>query len=178
MLKIFPSMPLLRKSFFIFLYLSFLVCFSLQTLSRNSSINFSSSGTPTYFVDIQHSYFQVTTLLPVSKKCDSLHVSPLLDQGLTNVTVPYPWQKDCTTYTSLFFEILRSTLNCTFIYCKLCLLLPVNSTHRNINTLHVIGNYFLLYLIYRKFCILLSLANKSMRFEGVRYEMRRFRLFN
>jgi hypothetical protein len=43
-------MPLLRKSFFILLYLSFLVCFSLQTLNRNSRINFSSSGIPICFV--------------------------------------------------------------------------------------------------------------------------------
>jgi hypothetical protein len=83
-------MPLLRKLFVILHYLFFLVCFSFHTLNRNSRINFNSSGIPICFVHTQHSYFQVTALLPVSKKCDSLHVSTLLDQGLKNVTVPYP----------------------------------------------------------------------------------------
>ena len=133
-------MSLLRKSFFILLYLSFLVCFSLQTLNRNSRINFSSSGIRICFVHTQHSYFQVTTLLPFSKKCDSLHVSTLLDQGMTNVTVPCPWEKECTPHKSLFFEILRSTPKCTFIFWKLCLLLPLNSTHRNRKLFYFVFN--------------------------------------
>jgi len=84
--------------------LPFLSCLLLvKTLHRHSRINSSSSGIHTCFVHTQHSYFQVTTLLPVSKKCDSLHVSTLLDRGLTNVTVPCPWEEDCTPYTSLAF---------------------------------------------------------------------------
>lgn len=149
------------------IFLFFIVCSSLPTINRNSRINFSSSAIPISFF-----FHKLSILTFQSLRYFKFQISVTL--CMYRLYCTKDWRK--WPYTTPDGKSLRhinvrfldfwTTLKCTFIYRKLYLLLLVNYSHRNTTTMHVIGNYFLLYLLYSEVCILLSRVKKLCFLRG------------